>query len=325
MYSFDELKSMVDSHAEKLFKFNKEPEGLYSPVSYILSIGGKRIRPVLTLMSVDLFEGNVEKAIIPALGIEMFHNFTLVHDDIMDKADVRRGKMTVHKKWDENRAILSGDAMLLLANQMMLHVDDDVLREVMELYNATGLLVCEGQQYDMNYENEDHISSTDYLRMIELKTAVLLGGCLKLGAVLAKTSPKNKEMIEKFGILLGLSFQIEDDYLDTFGDFDKFGKSIGGDILINKKTFLLVKAIETASGKSAEQLNFWLKASDFKPEEKIKAIRSIFQELGIDKLALETSRNYFTEAMNTLRNIDVNDIRKEPLSRFAHSLIGRSS
>lgn len=324
MYSYDRLKSIVDQYANKYFTFNKEPDGLYQPISYILSLGGKRLRPILTLMSVDLFNGNVEKAIIPALGIEMFHNFTLVHDDIMDKADVRRGQVTVHKKWDENRAILSGDAMLLLANQMMLQVEDDILREVMELYNATGLLVCEGQQYDMEFEKSENITLNDYLKMIELKTAVLLGGCLKLGAVLAKTSKENKELIEKFGTFLGLSFQIEDDYLDVFGDYAKFGKSIGRDIIINKKTFLLVKALETAEGQAAEELKYWLDLKNFIPEEKIKAVRNIFIELGIDNAAIETSKFYFNKALETLRNIHADDNKKDALISFANSLIGRT-
>jgi len=325
MYSFYQLKDIVSEKIENLSFTKKEPTELYQPISYLLSIGGKRIRPVLTLMSVDMFEGDVLKAVNPAVGIEMFHNFTLMHDDIMDKANHRRGQITVHKKWNENTAILSGDAMLLLANQMMLEVDDDILREVMVLYNNTGLLVCDGQQYDMNFEKRNNITTEEYLKMIELKTAVLLGGCLKLGAVLARTSENIKELIEQFGINLGISFQIEDDFLDAFGDFEKFGKSIGGDIIINKKTFLLVKALEMAKGEELKELRSWLLKSSFVPEEKINQITNIYRKLKIDQMALDCSRKYFQKAMGILADIDVKDKNKKTLYEFAHLLIGRKS
>jgi len=325
MYCYNELKDLILKKSESDSSLKKEPQNLYEPVSYLLSIGGKRIRPVLTLMVVDLFEGNVEKAVGAAYGIEMFHNFTLMHDDIMDKALFRRGFQTVHKKWNENTAILSGDAMLLLANQLMLEVDDDILREVMVLYNKTGLLVCEGQQYDMNYESEKRITTNQYIEMIRLKTAVLLGGCLKLGAVMARTTSSNKELIDDFGVNLGISFQIEDDYLDSFGDFEKFGKNIGGDILSNKKTFLLVKAYEMADAQTQKELDFWINNQHYQAEEKIKAVKEIYTKLNIDRLALEESKKYFNAAIQKFEKIEAKSERKKELYTFAHLLIGRQS
>ena len=322
MHSFKYFGDLISVEVEK-FKFNREPKELYSPIEYILAIGGKRLRPIVTLMTCELFGGDVQKAIFPALGMELFHNFTLVHDDIMDRAPTRRGMATVHSRWDENRAILSGDAMLILANQLMLRSDDDILREVMELYNHSGLLVCDGQQYDLNYESEETINIDKYIRMIELKTAALLAGSSKLGAVIAKTTQENKELIERFGFDLGISFQIEDDILDVYGEYDKFGKTIGGDILANKKTFLLVKALELADQDLKSQLKTWISHKNFEPEEKIKAVTAIFDKLEVKKFARESSSRYYQKSIDSLNKINLPEENKIPLLELANNLVSR--
>ena len=324
MYSFQHYQEILANEILNL-KFEREPRELYEPIAYILNIGGKRLRPVVTLMSCDIFGGNLKKAMFPAIGMEMFHNFTLIHDDIMDQAPVRRGFATVHAKWDENRAILSGDAMLILANQFMLKAEDDVLREVMELYNFSGLMVCDGQQYDMNYESRKRTSIDEYIRMIELKTAVLISSCFKLGAVIAKTSTENKDLIEKFGHNLGISFQLEDDILDAFGDYSKFGKSIGGDILANKKTFLLLKAFDLAEGKDLEDLENWFSHKNHNPEQKVQAVLDIYRKLNIRELSKNASRHYFDISIEYLNQLDISDKARSTLYDLADYLINRDS
>jgi len=324
MYSFQHYQELLTNEINNL-KFEREPRELYEPIEYILTIGGKRLRPVVTLMTCDIFGGDLKKAMYPAIGMEMFHNFTLIHDDIMDRAPVRRGFATVHTKWDENRAILSGDAMLILANQFMLKADDDVLREVMELYNISGLLVCDGQQYDMNYESRNRTSIDEYIRMIELKTAVLISSCFRLGAVIAKTSSENKDIIEKFGHNLGISFQLEDDILDAFGDYSKFGKSIGGDILANKKTYLLLKAFELARGKDLEDLESWFEHKVHIPEHKVQAVLDIYNKLNIRELSKKASRHYFDLSIEQLNKLQISDDAKNTLYELADYLINRDS
>ena len=324
MYSFQHYQEILANEILNL-KFEREPRELYEPIAYILNIGGKRLRPVVTLMSCDIFGGNLKKAMFPAIGMEMFHNFTLIHDDIMDQAPVRRGFATVHAKWDENRAILSGDAMLILANQFMLKAEDDVLREVMELYNFSGLMVCDGQQYDMNYESRKRTSIDEYIRMIELKTAVLISSCFKLGAVIAKTSTENKDLIEKFGHNLGISFQLEDDILDAFGDYSKFGKSIGGDILANKKTFLLLKAFDLAEGKDLQDLENWFAHKNHDPEQKVQAVLDIYRKLNIRELSKNASRHYFDISIEYLNQLDISDKARSTLYDLADYLINRDS
>lgn len=324
MYSFQHYQEILANEILNL-KFEREPRELYEPIAYILNIGGKRLRPVVTLMSCDIFGGDLKKAMFPAIGMEMFHNFTLIHDDIMDQAPVRRGFATVHAKWDENRAILSGDAMLILANQFMLKAEDDVLREVMELYNFSGLMVCDGQQYDMNYESRKRTSIDEYIRMIELKTAVLISSCFKLGAVIAKTSTENKDLIEKFGHNLGISFQLEDDILDAFGDYSKFGKSIGGDILANKKTFLLLKAFDLAEGKDLQDLENWFAHKNHDPEQKVQAVLDIYRKLNIRELSKNASRHYFDISIQYLNQLDISDKARSTLYDLADYLINRDS
>ena len=324
MQSFNELLELVSNKIEKL-KYQKEPRELYEPIEYILALGGKRIRPVICLMSCEMFGGKIDKAIYAAIGMEMFHNFTLVHDDIMDDADVRRGKPTVHVNWNDNRALLSGDAMIILANQLMMRVDDHLLRDVMALYNKTGLQVCDGQQLDLNFEKRDSIRMDEYMKMIELKTAVLLAGCLRLGAVIAETSDVNKDLIEEFGWNLGISFQIEDDLLDSFGDFEKFGKSIGGDILINKKTFLLVKAMEIADKDTRLKIDHWLNLKEFDKSEKVKTFISIYNKLNIKEIALAESKVYYDKAIDALNRIDILQEEKIQMVQFAKMLISREN
>ncbi|MBT3422110.1 MAG: polyprenyl synthetase family protein [Bacteroidetes bacterium] len=324
MQSFNELLELVSNKIEKL-KYQKEPRELYEPIEYILALGGKRIRPVICLMSCEMFGGKIDKALYAAIGMEMFHNFTLVHDDIMDDADVRRGKPTVHVNWNDNRALLSGDAMIILANQLMMRVDDHLLRDVMALYNKTGLQVCDGQQLDLNFEKRDSIRMDEYMKMIELKTAVLLAGCLRLGAVIAETSDVNKDLIEEFGWNLGISFQIEDDLLDSFGDFEKFGKSIGGDILINKKTFLLVKAMEIADKDTRLKIDHWLNLKEFDKSEKVKTFISIYNKLNIKEIALAESKVYYDKAIDALNRIDILQEEKIQMVQFAKMLISREN
>lgn len=324
MHKVEKIREII---SEKIVNipYNSEPKGLYDPVSYILNIGGKRIRPVFVLLSCDMFGGDIHKAIVPALGMEMFHNFTLVHDDIMDNADFRRGKETVHNLWGANQAILSGDAMLILANKMMTEVEDKHLREVMQLYNDCGLKVCEGQQFDMNFEKINLISVSEYLKMIELKTAVLIAGCLRLGGIIAETTLGNKDIIEEFGINLGLAFQIEDDYLDSFGDFESFGKKIGGDIIVGKKTFLMVKAMELADEVQKKVLVDLMQSESIGDDKKIEGVIDIYEELGVGAIALKQSRLYFDKAMELLDKLDVDPSRKTVFKEFSLSMLNRSN
>ena len=322
MQRFNELLALVSEEVEKL-KYQNEPRELYEPIEYIMGLGGKRLRPIVCLMSCEMFGGNIDKAMHAALGMEMFHNFTLVHDDIMDSAQFRRGKPTVHINWNENRALLSGDAMIILANKLMMKVDDHFLREVMEVYNNTGLKVCDGQQLDLNFEQRDVISMDEYMKMIKLKTAVLIAGCFRMGAVIAGTSTRNKDLIEEFGLNLGISFQIEDDLLDSFGDYEKFGKKIGGDILINKKTFLLVKAMEIADQATRKKIDYWLSLKDFNKNEKLDSLLSIFKDLNIKEIALQESKLYFENAIIALDQIKVPLKDKMQLKQFAYLLINR--
>lgn len=322
MYTFREFQGIIAIEIEKL-KFNSEPRELYEPIEYILSHGGKRLRPIITLMCCELFDGDLKDAIFPALGMELFHNFTLVHDDIMDNAPVRRGEPTIHEKWDENRAILSGDAMIILANQLMMKTDVAILKEVMDIYNSSGLLVCDGQQYDLNYENKNNITMANYLKMIELKTAALLSSCCRLGAVTAKTTNENKDLIEGFGHNLGISFQIEDDILDVYGDFAKFGKSIGGDILANKKTYLLVKSLIIADETIKEELINWFSKNNVEPKGKIDAVIKIYNELDIKTHARLASKKYYDLAVGFLDKIDFEREKKENLYELADYLINR--
>jgi len=324
MISITELQHLVNQAlAEK--KYPARPKELYEPIRYILSLGGKRMRPVLTLLACDLFNGSILKALNPAIGIEMFHNFTLMHDDIMDKAPLRRGKPTVHEQWNESSAILSGDMMLIEAYKLMMDVDEKLLRPVLEIFNETAKGVCEGQQIDMNFEQLEGVSVSEYKEMIRLKTAVLLGGSMKIGALIGGAAPDHADLLYGFGVNLGIAFQLQDDILDVYGDPDKFGKQVGGDIRANKKTFLLIQALETAEGLDKEELNYWVNQENADPETKVNAVTTIYSRLGIRSLAEEEMNNYAEKALQALESVPVDIEKKERLRGFAEQLLVREN
>jgi geranylgeranyl diphosphate synthase, type II len=326
MYAIEELQIRInDEIKRRSTELNsRQPPGLYTPVSYSLEGGGKRLRPVLVLMAFNLFSEKIEKALPAALAVEVFHNFTLLHDDIMDKAEIRRNKPTVHMKYSENTAILSGDAMAFISYRYLTECHSERLREVIELFTETALEVCEGQQYDMDFEKRADVLEKEYLEMIRLKTAVLLGCSLKAGALLADAPDETVQQLYDYGINLGLAFQLQDDWLDAFGDRQSFGKIIGGDIVAGKKTYLLIKALERASGDIKISLNKWLAAGDYYAGEKIKAVVDIYHQLGVKELAEEKIKYYFTKAEEILKLLPVNELRKEQLVKMSNNMLSRS-
>lgn len=306
-------------------KYGSDPKELYEPIEYIMSLGGKRLRPVLVFIGCDFFGGNTADALHPAIAIELFHNFTLVHDDIMDEAPLRRNQSTVHKKWDKNIAILSGDAMLVKAYQELCKYESAVLPQLLDLFSDTAIKVCEGQQLDMNYEKLQKVSILQYLKMVELKTAVLLGGSLKLGALIAGADEKNAQNLYDFGKNIGIAFQLQDDILDVYADAEKFGKQKGGDIVANKKTFLLLKAMEMADSNRymKEELHQWINAPHFNAKEKVEALTGIYNFLNIPDLARAEMKKYYNKALSLLHDIQVPDTKKQRLISFADSLMVR--
>ncbi|QKJ28670.1 polyprenyl synthetase family protein [Mucilaginibacter mali] len=322
MKTLDELQSLIQQAVEQL-KYPSQPPDLYEPIGYILSLGGKRLRPALLLMACDIFGGDVDKAVKAALAIEVFHNFTLMHDDIMDKAPLRRGQVTVHERWNQNVAILAGDAMMVEANKLMLQVPDPILRTVMDIFNDTATGVCEGQQFDMSFESRDRVGADEYINMIRLKTAVLLGGALKIGALIGGADQKDAALLYTFGEQLGIAFQLQDDILDVYGDPDKFGKQVGGDIISNKKTYLLIKAQELATGENADALNNWLNDTNADAQQKVAGVTGIYNDLQIRQQAEQAMQTYATEAFNALNAINLPDDRKQYLRGFADSLLVR--
>ncbi|MDN3579785.1 polyprenyl synthetase family protein [Mucilaginibacter flavus] len=322
MKQLTELHALVSEAVDKL-TFPSYPADLYEPISYILALGGKRLRPALLLMACDLFGGDVESAIEPAMAIEVFHNFTLMHDDIMDKAPLRRGKVTVHEKWNANVAILSGDAMMVEANKLMMMVDDAILRPVMNVFNETAIGVCEGQQIDMSFEQLTNVEIEEYINMIRLKTAVLLGGTLKIGSIIGGASANDAQLLYDFGVNLGIAFQLQDDILDVYGDPEKFGKQVGGDIISNKKTYLLIKALELAKGDQAATLNNWLTVEQFDATEKVTAVTAIYNQLDIRQYAEEAMQSYAEMAFNALDKINLPEDRRQYLRQFADNLLVR--
>ncbi|MDN3205880.1 polyprenyl synthetase family protein [Algoriphagus sediminis] len=306
-------KELASELLEKLEKFlseadfGKSPQELYDPITYILSLGGKRIRPILSLLSYGMYRSDVEKILPQAAAVEVFHNFTLMHDDIMDEAPLRRSKPTVHEKWNDNIAILSGDVMLVRAYDLLLNSPSDKLKQLIRDFNQTAAEVCEGQQFDMNFETRETVSEDEYLEMIRLKTAVLLGFALKMGAYLADADPKDMAKLYEFGVDIGVGFQLKDDLLDVFADQSKFGKQVGGDIISNKKTFLLIKALELAEGETAQELNDWLAKTEFNKEEKVAAVTKIYNSLGIKELTEAKMNSYFDEAFEALGEINFNN------------------
>jgi len=322
MHTIPQLQKLItDALAVK--KYGSKPVELYEPIDYIMSLGGKRLRPCLVLMACDLFGGDVDQAIQPALAIEVFHNFTLMHDDIMDKAPLRRGKQTVHEKWNPNIAILAGDVMMVEANKLMMQVNDSILRQVLDTFNDTAVGVCEGQQIDMNFETQDNVDIAAYVNMIRLKTAVLLGGALKIGAIIGGAGADDASLLYDFGVQLGIAFQLQDDILDVYGDPEKFGKQVGGDILSNKKTFLLIKALELAQGDTLTELNHWLSATDYNPAEKVAAVKAIYNQLSVKEQAEEEMNKYARMAISNLRWIGLDEERKSIIAHFADDLLVR--
>jgi geranylgeranyl diphosphate synthase, type II len=323
MYSQAELKELVDKAIISL-TFSDEAEKLTYPVKYILSIGGKRLRPVIALMSCNLFQDKIDDAVVPVAGIEVFHNFTLVHDDIMDQASVRRNLPTVHTKWNLNQAILSGDVMAFIANDCILQTPPELLLKIFKTFNKAAVEVCIGQQLDMDFEKVSFVAHDDYLRMIELKTAVLIAASAKIGAIFGKAEDKDSELLYEFGKNLGLAFQIQDDLLDVYGDENIFGKISGGDIVTNKKTFLLIKALEVATGNTLKKLQEQLQAKEFDRELKIKTIIDIFDQLNIKSITEKLANEYITKSLNLLEKVNADKERKSGLYQMATSLIGRS-
>jgi len=298
------------------------PALLYNPIEYIMGLGGKRIRPLLLLMSYQLFNEDIREAIPAAIGIELFHNFTLLHDDIMDNAPIRRGNKTVHEKWDTNTAILSGDVMMIQAYQLIAKSENSVLQEVMDIFSKAAVTVCEGQQLDMNFETQSDVCLKDYMIMIEYKTAVLLAASLKIGAAIAGANEEEQNHLYEFGINMGIAFQLKDDLLDVFGAVDAFGKRLGGDILANKKTFLYLKSLQIADDITKSKLDFHYSNND-KSESKIKAVKDIFEDLEIQKHTINMMRSFYTKAMKHLDAID--SINKTPLVLFSNQLMERVS
>jgi len=319
MHILLELQASIAERIRQI-KFSKEPVELYEPINYILSLGGKRLRPALCLLSCDMFGGRIEDALDPAIGIEMFHNFTLLHDDIMDNAPIRRGKPTVHVKWDTNAAILSGDTMMALAYDFIMKAPDKVRTEVFSAFNKTAIEVCEGQQYDMNFETRDAVSLTEYIEMIRLKTAVLVAISLKIGAIIAGASGQDADTLYDFGVDIGIAFQLRDDLLDVFSNEEKFGKSKGGDILANKKTFLYLKALELANEGQKVQLRDYFSGSTDDPHKKIAAVKSIFNALDIRKHTNLEIDKYYQKAKTHLAKLNLPDDRKSELLGFAGQL-----
>jgi geranylgeranyl diphosphate synthase type II len=304
-------------------KFSKFPKELYEPLDYIMALGGKRMRPVMVMMACDLMNGKMEEAVHAAMAIETFHNFTLIHDDIMDNAPVRRGKITVHEKWNVNTAILSGDVMLIEAYALLMKYENDLLRSILNIFNKSAIEVCEGQQIDMNFESRMDVGMSEYIHMITLKTAVVLGASLEVGALIAGVSKKQAQHLYEFGKNMGIAFQLRDDYLDLYADPEKFGKQVGGDVIANKKTFMLIKALELAKDNDAIELNKWLQAVEFNPIEKVEAVKNIFDRLAIPDLLNEEVKHYAKLAWQAFEQVDATASNKEIMADFMNGLLAR--
>lgn len=322
MYSVAELTEKVTTALEQL-PYDRQPQGLYAPIKYVLSLGGKRIRPVLMLMAYNMYREDVDRIMPVALGLEVYHNFTLLHDDLMDRADVRRGKPCVHKVWNDNTAILSGDNMLVMAYQMMSRCPSSALPSVISIFIETALQIDEGQQYDMEFEQRTDVTEREYLEMIRLKTSVLLACALQIGALLGGASEADAQALYAYGEKVGLAFQLQDDYLDVYGDFETFGKAIGGDILCNKKTFMLINALAHAPEHLRAELQGWLAATEYDPAEKIEAVRHIYTQVGVDQMAKERISFYFAQAEDALLALPIAEERKEILRQWTEQLLGR--
>lgn len=323
MEAFDKYKILIDKAIERI-NLPDSPQKLYHPISYTLNLGGKRLRPMLTLAACELFDGKAEDALNAALGIEIFHNFTLLHDDIMDKAPLRRGKATVYKKWNTNVAILSGDTMFALAYQYLCKGGHPRLKQILDTFTRTAIEVCEGQQYDMDFETQGEVSIAGYINMIRMKTAVLLGAGLKIGALIAGADDKQATLIYDFGVNVGMAFQLKDDLLDAYGDSEKFGKSIGGDIVANKKTFLYLKCLELADSDDKKRLNdLFTGDTDILEKEKIKTTLEIFNKYNMKQVALAMMERYFGTALEVMKSVQAGRDKKNHLVAYAEWLYKR--
>lgn len=323
MEELSRYQQRIDSMLERT-RFEGKPENLYAPLNYLMGLGGKRLRPMLTLIACDMMHGDVGKALYPAIGIEVFHNFTLMHDDIMDDAPLRRGEATVHEKWNIPTAILSGDLMLVKAYELMMKSEGYSRMAILDTFSQTAAQVCEGQQMDMDFETMDEVQVADYLKMIELKTAVLLGCSLKVGALVAEAEEQDADLLYDFGIYMGIGFQLMDDILDVFGDSGKVGKQPAGDILSDKKTFLLLEAFARASSEQKNELHKWIGKKN-EPARKIAAVKAIYAELDIERIATEKASEYFAKADHLLDAVRVEKVRKQNLREYAQFLKNRIS
>ena len=322
MINADQILKLVNDYLVQL-PYDRRPASLYEPIRYVLSIGGKRIRPVLMLLSYNLFKEDPETILMPACALETYHNYTLLHDDLMDNADLRRGHETVHKKWNANTAILSGDSMLVLAYQRMQQCSSDKMAEVLALFTETALEIGEGQESDMAFEHRDDVSEEEYIEMIRLKTSVLLACALKIGAILAGASKEDADNLYRFGEQIGLAFQLQDDFLDVYGDTRVFGKAIGGDITSNKKTFMLINALNHANDEQRRQLESWISTTKFDRDEKVAAVTRLYNEIGIDRMAQDKIAYYFEQSRKYLQAVSVDESRKAELAAYAQRMMNR--
>jgi geranylgeranyl diphosphate synthase type II len=323
MKTSDEILSLINEYLDNL-PYERKPAGLYDPIKYVLSIGGKRIRPTLMLLAYNLYKEDPERILSSAVALETYHNYTLLHDDLMDNASVRRGQPTVHKKWDANTAILSGDSMLVLAYERMAKCPVEKLKPVLDLFTETALEIGEGQQYDMDFETRNDVREEEYIEMIRLKTSVLLACATKMGAILADAPQEDADNLYKFGEQMGLAFQLQDDYLDVYGDPEVFGKAIGGDILCNKKTYMLIKAFNLANDEQRKRLQQWVNAENPDPRQKIEAVTQIYNEIGISQLAEQKIKHYFNESRKYLEAINLPKERKLELEAYTEKMMKRN-
>ncbi|MCF8283711.1 MAG: polyprenyl synthetase family protein [Sphingobacteriales bacterium] len=324
MQKIVELQELVSKKIKEK-KYSKYPEDLYDPLDYIMSLGGKRMRPVLVLLAHHLYSDNHEEALDAAIAVETFHNFSLIHDDIMDAAPIRRGKPTVHEKWNQNTAILSGDVMLIEAYELFVNYPKDILPKLLKLFNKTAIEVCEGQQIDMLFETQKNVKVEEYIKMIELKTAVLLGCSLEIGAIIANAPAEDAQMLYEFGRLMGIAFQLQDDYLDVYANPEKFGKQVGGDIISNKKTFLWIEAHRLANEQQSKEIAHWESIQVFKAEDKVSAITKIYNDLNIPQLTENKIKEFANQAFGILEKVKGKESVKELLVKLSEDLLVRES
>lgn len=324
MFTDSQLLEKVNDYISQL-TYSKSPRGLYEPIEYAMSLGGKRIRPVLMMMAYNLYRDDVDRILSQAAGIEMYHNYTLMHDDLMDKADLRRGKPTVHKKWDDNTALLSGDTMLMIAYKLMAGSGNNCEPAVMHVFSETAIQICEGQQFDMDFETRMDVNEDEYLEMIRLKTSVLLAASLKIGAILAQAPEEDSQFLYDFGMNLGVAFQLRDDLLDVYGKEKTFGKKIGGDILCNKKTYLLIQALRRGNDEQVRELKKWIEAKEFDPAEKIKSVTALYDDIDVRSLCEERIAHYTRLAEANIEKVKVKAERKQQLLGEMNKLMYREA